>query len=222
MWAVAAQPRTGLTPMIPTPNVDSGIGHLCVCSFAALEPRTSSTRTTVMISRLIMRTLFTALWMPYAACARASSRGERVVVDPAQAFLEVRHDLLRPRDADDSPGAAGVRSELAAAHRGRQQRSGLGDRVDAAEHHVRRRGQAADLVGPGVAVQAPDPWSNGVVAGGPLDLIDDSRNLERLRRATVHLRSIRDEIEDDPFRFGRGRRPEHPDAVVLEGRRGPG
>src|SRR6266702_4400189 len=193
MWAVAAQPRTGLTPMIPTPNVDSGIGHLCVCSFAALEPRTSSTRTTVMISRLIMRTLFTALWMPYAACARASSRGERVVVDPAQAFLEVRHDLLRPHDEDDSPGAAGVRSELTAAHRGRQQRTGLGDRVDAAEHHVRRRGQAADLVGPGVAVQAPDPWSNGVVAGGPLDLIDDSRNLERLRRAVVNLRSVRDE-----------------------------
>ncbi len=23
MWAVAAQPRTGLTPMMPTPNVDS-------------------------------------------------------------------------------------------------------------------------------------------------------------------------------------------------------
>src|SRR2546423_9728198 len=43
--------------------------------------------------------------------------GERVVVDPAQSFLEVRHDLLRPHDEDDSPGAAGVRSELAAAHR---------------------------------------------------------------------------------------------------------
>src|SRR5207244_43942 len=25
MWAVAAQPRTGLTPMIPTPSVDSDI-----------------------------------------------------------------------------------------------------------------------------------------------------------------------------------------------------
>src|SRR6266571_6586260 len=25
MWAVAAQPRTGLTPMIPTPSADSGI-----------------------------------------------------------------------------------------------------------------------------------------------------------------------------------------------------
>jgi len=136
-------------------------------------------------------------------------------------FLEVRHDLLRPHDEDDSPGAAGVRSELTAAHRGRQQRSGLGDRVDAAEHHVRRRGQAADLVGLGVAVQAPDPWSNGVVAGGPLDLIDDSRNLKRLRRAVMNLRSIRDETQDDPFRFGRVRRPERSDAVGLEGGGGP-
>src|SRR6266566_8852475 len=27
MWAVAAQPRTGLTPMIPTPSVDSGMAR---------------------------------------------------------------------------------------------------------------------------------------------------------------------------------------------------
>src|SRR5213595_3234339 len=27
MWAVAAQPRTGLTPMIPTPSVASGIAR---------------------------------------------------------------------------------------------------------------------------------------------------------------------------------------------------
>src|SRR5213596_9970 len=27
MWAVAAQPRAGLTPMIPTPSVDSGIAR---------------------------------------------------------------------------------------------------------------------------------------------------------------------------------------------------
>jgi hypothetical protein len=28
MWAVPAQPHTGLTPMIPTPNVDLGIADL--------------------------------------------------------------------------------------------------------------------------------------------------------------------------------------------------
>src|SRR5437867_13448800 len=27
MWAVAAQPRTGLTPRMPTPSVDSGIAR---------------------------------------------------------------------------------------------------------------------------------------------------------------------------------------------------
>src|SRR6266568_2576230 len=50
MWAVAAQPRTGLTPMIPTPSVDSGIagadlgawanrlgGHCEFAPLAALE-----------------------------------------------------------------------------------------------------------------------------------------------------------------------------------------
>src|SRR2546421_2669625 len=32
MWAVAAQPRTGLTPMIPTPSVDSGLATADVTS----------------------------------------------------------------------------------------------------------------------------------------------------------------------------------------------
>src|SRR2546429_3476286 len=32
MWAVAAQPRTGLTPMIPTPSGDSGLAWAAVTS----------------------------------------------------------------------------------------------------------------------------------------------------------------------------------------------
>src|SRR2546423_13852416 len=32
MWAVAAQPRAGLTPMIPTPSVDSGFAWADVTS----------------------------------------------------------------------------------------------------------------------------------------------------------------------------------------------
>src|SRR3954447_1740290 len=32
MWAVAAQPRTGLTPMIPTPSGDSGVAWADVTS----------------------------------------------------------------------------------------------------------------------------------------------------------------------------------------------
>src|SRR6266566_9025328 len=169
MWAVAAQPRTGLTPMIPTPSVDSGIGHLCGCSLAALEPQDLVDEDDGDALGDDLAIDHEDLVHGAVDAVRRLGAGilhrERVVVDPAQAFLEVRHDLLRPHHEDDSPGAAGVRSELTAAHRGRQQRSGLGDRVDAAEHHLRRRGQAADLVGLGVAVQAPDPWSNGVVAG---------------------------------------------------------
>src|SRR3954470_4380716 len=46
---------------------------------------------------------------------------ERVLVDPAQSFLEVRDDLLRPDDEDHAPGAADVRPELTTTHRGRQQ-----------------------------------------------------------------------------------------------------
>src|SRR6266545_5033638 len=182
MWAAAAQPRTGLTPMIPTPSVDSGIGHLCVCSLAALEPQdlvdeddgdALGDDLPIDDEDLVHGAVDAVRRLGAGILQR-----ERVVVDPAQAFLEVRHDLLRPHHEDDSPGAAGVRSELTAAHRGRQQRSGLGDRVDAAEHHVRRRGQAADLVGLGVAVQAPDPWPNGgpcrscVVRHGPEATLD--------------------------------------------------
>src|SRR5258705_13657682 len=37
MWAVAAQPRTGLTPMIPTPSVDSGIARADVTSILLLR-----------------------------------------------------------------------------------------------------------------------------------------------------------------------------------------
>src|SRR5207302_11216085 len=45
----------------------------------------------------------------------------------------------------------------------------------------------------------------------------DAGYLERLRRAVVDLRSLRDEIQDDSLRFGRVCRPEHPDAVRFEG-----
>ena len=41
----------------------------------------------------------------------------------------------------------------------------------------------------------------GSVSTGPLDLIGDARRVERLRRALMHLRPRRDEIQDDAFRF---------------------
>jgi len=37
----------------------------------------------------------------------------------------------------------------------------------------------------------------------------------------VHLRSIGDEIEDDPFGLGGVRGPQHGDSVLFEGGRGP-
>src|SRR6266566_1594224 len=40
MWAVAAQPRTGLTPMIPTPSVDSGMAWADVTSNLLLRAGT--------------------------------------------------------------------------------------------------------------------------------------------------------------------------------------
>src|SRR6266702_3007584 len=40
MWVVAAQPRTGLTPMIPTPSVDSGIARADVTSNLLLRAGT--------------------------------------------------------------------------------------------------------------------------------------------------------------------------------------
>src|SRR5215218_5691728 len=43
--------------------------------------------------------------------------------------------------------------------------------------------------------------SERLVSTGPLDLIGDARRVERLRRALMHLRPRRDEIQDDAFGF---------------------
>src|SRR6266704_3534235 len=40
MWAVATQPRTGLTPTIPTPSVDSGMARADVTSNLLLRAGT--------------------------------------------------------------------------------------------------------------------------------------------------------------------------------------
>src|SRR5439155_14254218 len=90
----------------------------------------------------------------------------RIFINPPQTLLEVRHDLLRPDDENDPSGAADIRPELAAAHRSRKQRPGLGNRVNAPEHDVRRRSDAADLVALRLAIHAPDPRAQGVVAPG--------------------------------------------------------
>src|SRR5882762_124812 len=123
MCAVAAQPRTGLTPMIPTPSVDSGIARADdelnrhrVWSFAGLEPEDLVDKDDgdalgddlAIDDQDLVHGAVDAVHRLGAGILQR----EGVLVDPAQAFLEVRHDLLGPHDEDHSPGSAGVRSEL--------------------------------------------------------------------------------------------------------------
>src|SRR6266567_6228854 len=69
---------------------------------------------------------------PYAISSLGAGVFEpiRVFVDAEETFFEIAHDLLRPDDENDPSGAADIRPELAAAHGSRNQRPGLGDRVD--------------------------------------------------------------------------------------------
>src|SRR5205823_9963724 len=126
-------------------------------------------------------------------------------------------DLLRPHNEDQSPRTGHVGAELAATERRRKQRSTLGDRMHAAEHDVGRGGEAADLVGLRRAIHGPDSWPERLVATGFLDLFGDARPLERLRAAVMHLGSIWDETQHDPFRFCRVRGPKDANSVCFEG-----
>src|SRR4051794_31875928 len=105
MWAVAAQPRCGLTPMMPTRRIDSDIAD------PALEPEglidedhgeAVGDDLAIDDEDLVHRAVDAVRLLRASILHR-----ERVLVDPAQSFIEVRHDLLRPHDEDDAPGAAG-------------------------------------------------------------------------------------------------------------------
>src|ERR1700674_2679473 len=165
MWAVAAHPQAGLTPMIPTPSVDFGIAKADVVSRASvrgtLEPghlvdqdHSDAPRGDLPVDddHLIHRAVYAIRGLGSGVFEPPS-----IFIDAEQTLLEVGHDLLCADDENDSSGAADIRPKLAAAHGSREQRPGLGDRVDAPEHHVRRSAQAADLVGLGLAIHAPDP-----------------------------------------------------------------
>src|SRR5438094_523524 len=114
MWAVAAQPRAGETPMIPTPSVDSDIARadgrvgpclvdgrlvwtLCVCTFTPLEPEDrvdEDDRDTRGDDLMIDdQDLVHGAVDPVGGLGASILQGEGVFVDPAEAFLEVRHDL---------------------------------------------------------------------------------------------------------------------------------
>src|SRR6059058_1828595 len=188
MWAVAAQPRTGLTPTMPTPSVDLGIAGADVVSRTSVRgiletehlvdqhhsdpPRGDlpvDNENLVHRAAYAVRSLGAGVFEPI-----------RIFVDAEKTFLEVGHDLLRPDDENDSSGAAGIRPQLAAAHGRREQRPGLRDRMDAPEHDFRRRAQAANLVGLGLAIHAPDPRAEGRVTTGLFDLVGDTQHVERL------------------------------------------
>src|SRR6266567_4372597 len=229
MWAVLAQPRMGLTPMIPTPNVDFGIARAdviwCVLCPGFLETDDLVDQHHGDPSRGDLPVDDDDLVDRAVDAVRSLSAGvfepQRIFIYSSQTLLEVRHDLLRPDDENDPSGATDIRPELAAAHRSRKQRPGLGDRVDAPEHDVRRRAQAPDLVGLGLAVHAPDPRAKRLVAAGLVDLIGDAHQVERLRCPVVHLGAIRDEVQDNPLCRRGVRRPKDGDSVRLEGGGGP-
>src|SRR5436853_55501 len=206
MWAVAAQPRTGLTPMMPTPSVDPGIAGAG------------------LISKLLLRAvdeedLVHAAVHAIRRLGAGILKREDVLVDAAETLLEVGHDLLGPHDKDQSPRTGGVGAKLAATSRGREQRATLGDRMHASEHDVGRCSEAADLVGLCLAIHAPDSRPARLVPTGFLDLLGDARLLERLRGAVMHLGSVRDETQHDPFRFRGVRRPKNAHSICLEGGR---
>src|SRR6266849_1199968 len=228
MWAVVAQPRRGLTPMIPTPNVDLGIAKADVVSRAwvrvTLEPEhlvdqdhSDPPRGDLPVDdyNFVHRAAYAIRGL-----GAGVFESPRVFIDAEETFLEVSNDLLRADDENDSSGAADIRPELAATHGSREQRPGLGDRVDAPEHDIRRRAQAADLVGLGLAIHAPDPRAERRVATGLFDLVGDTQGVERLRGPLVHRGGVRNEVQDNPLCRGGVRRPEDRDSIRLQGGHG--
>src|SRR6266852_2798497 len=225
MWAVAAQPQAGLTPMIPTPSIDFGVAKADVVSRASvrgtLEPQhlvdqdhSDPPRGDLPVDddNLVHRAAYAIRGL-----GAGVFESPRVFIDAEETFLEVSDDLLRPDDENDSSGAADIRPERAATHGSREQRPGLGDRVDAPEHDIRRRAQAADLVGLGLAIHAPDPRAERRVATGLFDLVGDTQGVERLRGPLVHRGGVRDEAQNNPLSRGAVRSPENRDPIRLEG-----
>src|ERR1700681_3154765 len=125
--------------MIPTPSVDFGLANANVDSRssvrATLEPEhfvdqdnSDPPRGDLPVDddHLIHRAVYAIRGL-----GPGIFEPPRIFIDAEQTLLEVGHDLLCADDENDSSGAADIMPELAAAHGSREQRSGLGDRVDA-------------------------------------------------------------------------------------------
>src|SRR5437016_10322902 len=228
MWAVAAQPQAGLTPMIPTPSIDFGIAKADVVSRASVRGTLEPEHLVDQDHSDPPRSDFPVDDYNFVHRAVYAIRGlgagvfepPRVFIDAEETFFEVSNDLLRSDDENDSSGAADIWPELAPTHGSREQRPSLGDRVDASEHDIRRRAEAANLVGLGLPIHAPDPRAERRVATGLFDLVRDTQHVERLRCPLVHRGGVRDEVQDDPLCRGGVRRPEDRDSIRLEGGHG--
>src|SRR2546427_10065701 len=200
MWAVAAQPQAGLTPMIPTPSVNCGIAKADVASRASvrgtLEPQHLVDQDDSDPPRGDLPVDDYNFVHRAAYAIRGLGAGvfepPRVFIDAEETFLEVSNDLLRSDDENDSSGAADIWPELAATHGSREQRPGLGDRVDASEHDIRRRAQAAERVVLGLVIDAPDPRAERCVASGVFDLVCDAPHADRLGGPLLHRGGLRD------------------------------
>src|SRR5438445_11839590 len=88
MWAVAAQPQTGLTPMIPTPSVDSDMARVESYSkleaSAGVELNRSEARPTTVSGAFGMHLTRTPLLSQLDDAVLATSRGPQPVSKATQ------------------------------------------------------------------------------------------------------------------------------------------
>jgi hypothetical protein len=135
------------------------------------------------IERFTIRTLLTPLPTPYASRARWSSRGQAVRVDASHPRRDVGDDLLAADHENHVAAARNDRSEVAAARRGDEQRTLLGDRVRATDDVAGQRGEVPHLLLLHRAIHLIQPQAQRLIAAGPFDVLCDADGLERERLA---------------------------------------
>src|SRR5664280_2660718 len=122
--------------------------------------------------------------------------GQHEFASPAQPFVEIPHDLLAADNEDHASGSRGVGPNLVTRVRDDDERPVVRDRLHAAQHHVWRGDELADLAPLGGAVHRHVAWPQGVVAAGGEQIGREPDLLERPRRAPVDFGAVRDHRED--------------------------
>src|SRR3979411_387240 len=102
-----------------------------------------------------------------------------------QALVDISHDLLAADHEDDPPGAAGVWPDLAGGVGHDDERTVVGDRLDAAEHVVGGTHELADLASPGRPIHRQVPRTEGVKTDLGEKLLRETDLLEGPRGAPV-------------------------------------